>query len=743
MNPPEYFIPDHDTRAFYPLASYLPLASASVAREYIEQLTTPGDLVLAPFACSPSIARIAHDLGRRVIAVEANPLWAWLTRAMATLPSAAQIDAALAQLGDARKDDTSLRTHLTQLYATTCAACKRTTPVEYFVHARGEGITARHYTCLHCGATRDDSPDESDLQRASAFQARGLHFHLAFERVSPADHSHEDRLRKMLDVYTPRNLYALVTLTQKIDSLFHATRERDILLLLLLHLLDRGTSFYADANPDTRAQLTAHKQFVEFNLWREIEIVARELGRAQPALNLAQSPSEISSAPIFVGQGSARSLTAQVEPESVALVIGTLPTRRVSVWALSYLWGAWILGRAAAQPLAAFLDSGKDAAWERRWYFDSLSGSLSALAKLTRPDAHLVFTFTETWHEIIESLLLASAGASLDLESLLFQARLGEFPKRETDDVRGEYRIALTHRTREPGEALDARALDAMIRDTSMAAAQDLFSRRGEPLPFSHLHHAAYVQLARQGLLAQAMRTKFRTSPGKLVHDAVVAGLRQGYAHEFDHYHTPTQFLWLTHAPTERPLIDRVDDAVREILSREKSIAYADLEREIYRAFPGDLTPDAGMIALCASAYADDAGARERALDILKQLGERMECEVSGIDSQFDLAWLKDNRVLRTFVWRTRAEFTDLAKIQVAPVRGYIVLPETLVAWMRAKTQRLPHLAEAYHEAGWNFLRVSFIEQLLTKEVVEPSDLALIEGLTPPVATPRTQLELL
>ncbi|MBI5302462.1 MAG: hypothetical protein HY868_10010 [Chloroflexi bacterium] len=771
MNQLDYFVPDRDPRAFYPLASYLPLSSASVARAYIEQLTAPGDLVLTPFACSPTIARVAHALNRRVIAMEANPLWAWLARAMATLPGASQIDAALAQLGDARKDDTSLRAHLNQLYATTCAACSHATPVEYFVHTRGAGITTRHYTCAHCGATRDDPPDESDLQRASAFQARGLHFHLAFERVAPDDHAHDERIRKMLDVYTPRNLYALVTLTQKIDSLFHATRERDILLLLLLHLLDRGASFYADAKPDTRARLTAHKQFVELNLWREIELAARELGRGEAPLDLAESPRAIEDAQVFIGHASARSLARAHTPESAALVIGALPTRRIAVWTLSYLWGAWVLGRAAAQSLAPFLATGKDAAWERRWYFDSLAGSMNALAKLARADAHIVFAFNETWHEVIESLLLASAGASFNLEALLYQPRLGEFPKREFDDVRGEYRVTFTRGAPNLGEPLDARALDAAIRATTLDAARTVFARRADPLTFSHLHHAAYQQLARAGLLAQAMRTKFRTPPGKLVHDAVVTGLREGYAHDFDHYHSQTQLLWLTHTPTAPPLIERVEDAVREILARGAPVACAELEDAIYRAFPGDLTPDAGMIAVCASAYADvregawhwrgdDATKRAHALDVLARLGERLGYQVQAADgrwqmangksqiadapnSQFDLMWLKDNDLACGFVWRARAQFTDLAQVHIAPARGYVVVPETQVALLGAKTRCLPHRADAFHEAGWHFVRVPFAAKLLAAQHVEPSDLALIEGLTPPVAEPRAQLELL
>ena len=777
MKPPDYFIPDRDPRAFYPLTSYLPIPSASVASTYIEQLTSPGDLVIAPFACAPTVARAATALGRRVISVEANPLWAWLARAMATLPPASEIDAALARLGDALKDEVPLRVHIAQLYATTCAACGKPTPADYFIHARGAGVSARHYTCAACGETRDDPATEDDLKRAAAFDARGLHYHLAFTRLAPQDGLRAERIRKMLDIYTPRNLYALVTLTQKIDSLFHATRERDILLLLLLHLLDRGASFYADAKPETPARLTAHKQFVEFNLWREIEIAVRELGHAAPALELVATPDEAIHAetPLaFVGQGSARSLAHTIPPGSAALVIAALPTRRVAVWALSYFWGAWILGRAAAQPLVPFLDASKDATWERRWYFDSLVNSMNALAKLIHADAHAAFAFAESWCEPIESLLLAASGAHLDLETFVFQPRLGDFPRREFDDIRGEYRIVFATAPIPTPSLLDSPVshprngegdLESRIRATARAAGEEILARRGEPLAFSWLHHAAYTRLAREGLLAQAMTAKFKTPPGRIAHNAVVAGLKEGYAHDFDHYASHAQFLWMRHArDLGAPLIERVEEFVKR--ARAYSISSEELEDAVYREFPGDLTPEAGLIQVCAAASVErDEAERTHALDVLARLGERLgyaviasreaakqsparELEIASSQKQLlamtdlDLAWLADGELAHGFVWRERAQFADLTQIHIAPARGYVVVPENQVALMRAKTQRLPHLADAFHEDGWSFVRVPFAEKLLNAEKIERGDIALMIGLVPPVAEERAQLEL-
>jgi hypothetical protein len=106
------------------------------------------------------------------------------------------------------------------------------------------------------------------------------------------------------------------------------------------------------------------------------------------------------------------------------------------------------------------------------------------------------------------------------------------------------------------------------------------------------------------------------------------------------------------------------------------------------------------------------------------------------------MVWQSGGEIAHAFVWRAHTQFADLAQIHIAPARGYIVVPENLVALMREKTRRLPHLADAFHEAGWSFVRVPFVEKLLAQEKVERSDIALMVGLTPVVAATRAQLEL-
>jgi hypothetical protein len=804
MEPINYFIPNRDARNTYPLRDYVHGIPRNVAHKYIEHFTAPNDIVVDAFACTPTVAQVAQNLGRRVIAVESNPLWAWVTRTMAIAPTEQEINAALARLGDVLKDDAPLRAHISQLYMTICAACDKPTPADYFVHQRDGGITQRHYTCAHCGETRDDIVTEDDIERFKKFNPQGMHYHLAFERVIPADNLHADRIRKMLALYTPRNLYALFTLTQKIDALFREPRERNILLLLLLHALDRGTSFYP--SPDSSAQLKTHKQFIEFNLWREIERFAVILSEAKnlasedvissAARNLPPSDDEISrrqkspprndntvlaesvadilgspSAEMFVGRGNAKGLGQLVPPQSVSLVLTTLPSRRLSAWALSYLWCAWILGRDAAQPLVAFLDVKKNIEWERRWYFDTLVQSLHAFGKMLKADGRVVFVFDSSWHQIIEMLLLAAAGTGFTLETFLFQPRFDAVAHTEFDDIHGEYHITLTPTPtpalpRSAGEGVKPlKQIETEIQQAALEASSEILTRRGEPLAFSWVHHAAYVRAMREGLLAEIIKAKPKGSLGRIVHQAIKAGLSEGYAHDFDHYASSEQFVWLRRSrDLATPLIDRVEDAVhnlsfrgaaerrREISEPMQEISRSarnDIEDAIYRQFPGDLTPEAGLIELCVQAYAKPEGSRRpfgfeptQAMEMLKQLGERLGYQWSEGKSKFDLVWESNGELAHAFVWRNRAQFADLAQIHIAPAQGYLVVPEGAIELLKLKAKRLPHLVESFTEAGWRFTRAPFIEKILSQETIERNDLIFITGLEPPSLEQGKQLEL-
>ena len=126
-----------------------------------------------------------------------------------------------------------------------------------------------------------------------------------------------------------------------------------------------------------------------------------------------------------------------------------------SVWSLSYLWGAWLLGAEAASPLRSLL---RQRTPDAAWYARGMAASMATLADLLRDDGRLVLVLTGQRRTVVEALALAAAQARLGVTSLV--------------ECGGDYRLELAasypHRTvSSPG------VLEAQIRQAAVAAASE------------------------------------------------------------------------------------------------------------------------------------------------------------------------------------------------------------------------------------------------------------------------------
>lgn len=765
------FIPARDDR-FYLLQAHRQPLPANLIASYIERLSAPGDLILDPFAASDALVRAAIERGRRVIAVESNPLVAFATRLQATLPPARELNAALARLGETRKEGESLRVHIEKLYTSVCARCGTSVTVEYFVYRReGERIMAveKAYTCPQCGAQRADATEE-DRQRANEIPARGLHYHLLVQRLIADDAQHDTRIRRLLGLYTPRNLYALATVTQKLDAEFRDDATYPILQGFLLHALDVGTSLYPF--PGGEPQRERPTEFVEVNIWRALERAARGLSEHAPALRLVAHPAQVVQArtpAAFIAHGSARALADTIAGANAALILSSPARLDPTFWELSFLWTRWLFGKNTAAALEPLLEE-KRQRWG--WYGAALTHALTDAAALTREGGYLALAFPSGSHAMIEALMLAAA-PMFALQEFAFRPQRGAWHSTEFGALRGEYRVVWTkhesHAPAQPGAEVAKR-----LRAGALQAALEILDRRGEPLAYSWLHHAALDQLARAGALAETMHARLRAgdNPFQFLRHRLEEGFKEGYVHEFDHWHDKQGVLWFKRQDADRPLplSERVEVAAREILQSAGRLRADEFEDALLARFPGLLTPEIELVELCAQAYADwvdgewvwrasDVDAQlSRARTLLVQLGVRLGFDVCQDIAPFDLVWraekvipgssagsVHEQRVWEDvygFLFRARADFGDLVARRVHLRHGFVIIPETQVALTRERLRRDPLWLKRLERAGWEFLRVPFVEMLLQEEWTERPEFQLAWGLDPPLARGKEQMEL-
>lgn len=619
MGPINYFVPGKSVEAERFLAHYVQPMSMGVATAYLEAYTSPGQIVLDPFCQSPNLVTEVAATGRKVIAANFNPILALLVRGQQSLPEPWELDAATTRLGDSLKLGVPLRDHLDGLYATNCPQCHRTTIADYFLWDREAGEPVeKGYRCQACGSEGQSPVEPDERETSSRIERQGFHYHYVLDRLAPPGDEGRRSGQKLLDLYTPRNLYALTNLLIKTETLFADSPLQEPLKLLLLACLDSCSSLYASPQAWLRPRrLHSPPRFVERNVWRAFEEARVQLSQlpSSPAVHLATGVSQITSPDLLslsetggqppnalVASLTVRRLSQVLPEDSISLIITAPPRLDPIFWSLSYLWSGWLFGREEAAALRPLLKR-KKTDWD--WYQRAMSSTLRALRRALQDRQRLVLVFVSEGPAFVEALFTAASLAGFELEGTSFQ------PDEVTAGKMGSYQLSFT-KGEEPMTALpseDEANLAIEIQQEVSMAMQDMLRQRGEPLTYEGLHIAAYRHLSAKGYLRQAMAVSSLDFVSRQV-ETVLEGVEGGAIvrwQETEEGKGWPQLWWLREPGKVRPpLSDRVEEAVWEILCEKPTLSAEALAATVYPRFPGLLTPEAELIEACLKSYAQE-----------------------------------------------------------------------------------------------------------------------------------------
>ena len=767
----EHFVPGQVVQTIGPLARVLRPLPAGVAGAYITAYTSPGDLVLDLFCEGETVIREAAATEREVLAVNFNPVAILAVRGLAGLAGCQALDTALTRLGDAPKAGRPLREHLHALYSAPCPQCHRPVPADYFVwdRERDEPVEKR-YHCPACGSEGLIPVQPADLEALERIDPRGFSYWYVLDRVAPLGDPNRDQARRLLNLYTPRALYALTTLLIKIEALYPDSPQQEALKWVLLSCLERCSNLHA-ADGEERSEaawprrLRPPARFVERNVW-QVFMEASDLARqamAAPALPL--------NAQARIEACTVRRLSRELPPGNVALIITAPPAYDYTFWALSYLWSGWLLGPEAAAALKSLLPHRRPD-WD--WYRRALTAAWRALRPALRDDGRAVLIFTTEQLPLVEVSLLALIGAGYGLESFILHA----------DDVRhgGDYRLVFSPEpeARPAGSPPDPDAVEAAIHRTAVRAAQHIMRLRGEPLAWPHLHAAIYAALADEGLLGQAVALAAADrQPGEFVAQAVADALvteptivrlgrvEAGETGEDTLAGGEPVYRWLADTTdVSPPLADRVEDAVYESLRDTLALDRETLLAQVYTSFPGPLTPAASLIDACLASYGmeitpgywqlrpeDLPQRREKergeVLVQLISLGQRLGyAVVSGEESagrRWDVIWREEGRSAYAFIVRWTAALGEvlLQKQTDETVEVCcLVVPGGRAALINYKLRYNPLLRRAVAEGTWQFIKYRHLRRIAAAPDLTRHDLKRIVGLDPIIEHSGAQIPL-
>jgi len=746
---------------------------AGVTEAYVAAYTEPGEQVLVPYCQGATVVREILSGGRQPLAMNFDPLLVLVLRTELSPPPVRELNAAVARLGDSLKQGTPLHQYLAELYATSCPACSRPAVVDYFLWER-EPVqpTAKVLRCEACGWNEQTAVETEDRERLGEISARGMHYHYILDRVAPSPQGDalRGRLEALLELYSPRNLYALAELTLKIEGMFPEGPLSQALKVLLLDCLDRCSSLAPLPGSATRRRrLIRPARFPEYNVWRAFETALDRLqgASAEPHPVLAESLEILMSSGkgggAWVGQALVRDLARLLPRRSLRLIVTSPPPLDPMVWSLSYLWGAWLLGSEAVAPLQPLL---RQRTPDPEWYARGMVGSLGILVDLLRDDGRLVFVLTDQRQSVLEALVLAAGQARLAVTSLVqrgtdYRLELAPaFPDREA--LRPAPAI-LPQPVAVPRDALDAE-----IRQAAIESVVETIRAWGEPVPWPVLHSAIQRRLAEAdsqcpiSLLARVSEGEAAgPSPldevaeqvGIALDDAVFVRL---VADE------PRQELWWLADPREVavPLSDRVEAVVYQVLQDALALSEASLHARVYARFPGALTPDAQLVATCLRSYGREPSPgywqlrdedlapvrlaeQEAIVQHLLNLGQRLSYRVER-RAPFDVAWFEGEQMRAVFVVRWQAVVSEALALsdQAAEAQRYMVIPGGRAALVSYKLAHNPVWQEVVDRDGWWFIKYRHVRQLAGEPEVDEYSLRTIVGLDPIVERETMQLSL-
>jgi len=497
-------------------------------------------------------------------------------------------------------------------------------------------------------------PEPMPVAAADGLRASPQYLELR-ERFPVLD-GRDDLVEELLDLFTPRNLYALHAIGSKIESeLRDAGTIAALRLALVICLLPSSrlngypgrVASLRISGGHVRQPASRHQR--EVNVWRAFEQAYRDVRTAVAAVADGRHETHFAAEYGELGGMSAANvlwlrtrpaLVGQYLPaEGVDLVLGAPPAgASIDELSFEYLATAWVLGREAAETLRLepiFGTGGHPGGAEATVLRHGLASAAGAL----RPGGWCNLLLDDGSPERLLGSATAGVAAGLELVDVIHResGRSGDglvlhFRKPSAED---RLRQAVS-----PGPLrLGAEAGHLTYPELASAidrAAGSLLRDRGEPAGLTRMVAAIVVELSRSGILRRLVAARStedepdRTDRLEGGGPQLIATLIREELWRDEH---PTLVrvgdearpLWWLREPelAERPLADRVEWATWSILSTAGRIDEAGFFDRIFRLFPGLQAPDEELVRACLASYA--AVGERGALATADELATRTE----------------------------------------------------------------------------------------------------------------------
>ena len=494
-------------------------------------------------------------------------------------------------------------------------------------------------------------PDPAPQPQTDVRQS--LHYQQLRDRFPVLD-GRDELVDELLDLYTPRNLYALQTIANKIDAEFREPALAAVFRVALAACLLPGSRLNGYPGRVASLRITgghvrqpASRHQREVNIWRLFESAVSDVRTAIAALGRDRRPARFAAdLDELGGVGAANVLWIRcrpavvgqyLPPDGVDLVLGSpAPPASVDEMSFEYLATAWLMGREAAETLRLEPLFGATQGRGEPAEGTAMRHAMASAGGALKPGGWCSILIEGT--DLDRMLAVAVAGASADLELVDVvhreSVRSGEGVALHFHKTSAEDRL----RSAISPDPLQLGAGDGHLTYPELAAAIDraateLLKRRGEPVGAVRIGAAVLVELQRTGLLSRVSAARGAAPEQEATEPAPTEApdaseapgpserpergpnllatlLREELARE-DHpslvrIGDADRPLWWLRQPelSEAPLADRVEWATFSVLTTAGRLDENGFLERIYALFPGLEAPDEELVRACLAAYA-------------------------------------------------------------------------------------------------------------------------------------------
>ncbi|MDI6654895.1 MAG: DNA methyltransferase [Candidatus Hydrothermarchaeota archaeon] len=405
----------------------------NVVREYIEHYSKPNEIVLDPFCGSGVTAIEAMKTGRKAIAIDLDPVSAFITKCTAMSIHLKKFEDLFQSIREKIKDE------INALYITQCTKCKKKIVAEAIIWKNNTPEEIR-YTC---GCQKGNKSlwkkvDKKDLETLKEIEKKHIpHWYPKGELIwNTRINVHKGTT--VYDLFTKRNLFALSMIYNEIESISDKN-IREIMRFTFSSALPQASKMVFVYRKEGRERdvggwatrgYWVPPEYFEINAWNCFEERFKKIFRGKKESNNeikkyeeAKSFDELQADKnILIKTQSVLELEQTVPPNSVDYIFTDPPYGdAVPYLELNLMWAHWLKFEPNFEDEIIISDSPERNKKDFEIYHKMLRAAFRQMYLVLKPGRYLTVTFHSTDIKVWNSIIKAVVMAGFDLEKILYQ----------------------------------------------------------------------------------------------------------------------------------------------------------------------------------------------------------------------------------------------------------------------------------------------------------------------------------